>query len=59
MNVYKEFCNNTTTFSYVVLRQANIPFENYGAACNLCKQTAITYRYTIIMLDVILNDFAA
>jgi len=28
--------------TYVVLRQANIPFENYGAACNLCKQTAIT-----------------
>lgn len=28
------------------------PFENYGAACNLYKQSAITHRYTIIVLDV-------
>jgi hypothetical protein len=32
--------------------QQRRPFENYGAACNLYKQTAITYRYTIIVLDV-------
>ena len=50
-NTCKEFCNNSI-FSSVILKEANIPFENYGAACNLYKQTAITCHYTIIMLDV-------
>lgn len=46
------FCNiapaNNISFSG---RQIQ-PFENYGAACNLYKQSAITHRYTIIVLDV-------